>query len=283
MKNEHRRRFRFDWLVFMMLGLVAIAAMGCSSSDSDSSSAVLKGKFLDSTVEGIEYSTDSQSGVTDPDGTFNYEEGETVTFSIGGITVGQVQGQSIITPVDLSQGVENNSKAVNISRFLLTLDDDDNPDNGIAITEDVRKAAENLTINFDSGIGDFESDHAVIQAIASLTALTASGQRTLVSAETAQTHLRNTLAGIDNDEDGYTENEGDCDDSSADVHPGADDICGDGIDQDCSGSDLFCAGSLDADDDGDTYSETAGDCDDTNAAIYPGAEDILRRRHRSEL
>jgi formylglycine-generating enzyme required for sulfatase activity len=35
---------------------------------------------------------------------------------------------------------------------------------------------------------------------------------------------------------------GDCDDSSAAVNPGATDICGDGTDQDCSGSDLVCAG-----------------------------------------
>jgi hypothetical protein len=45
---------------------------------------------------------------------------------------------------------------------------------------------------------------------------------------------------IDHDDDGYTENQGDCDDYDASVHPGATEICGDGIDQDCSGSDLVC-------------------------------------------
>ena len=46
--------------------------------------------------------------------------------------------------------------------------------------------------------------------------------------------------GIDNDGDGYTENQGDCDDNDASIYPGAPEICGDGIDQDCNGSDLNC-------------------------------------------
>jgi MYXO-CTERM domain-containing protein len=44
----------------------------------------------------------------------------------------------------------------------------------------------------------------------------------------------------DADGDGVTVGEGDCDDTSASVYPGAPERCGDGIDQDCSGSDLAC-------------------------------------------
>jgi hypothetical protein len=40
---------------------------------------------------------------------------------------------------------------------------------------------------------------------------------------------------VDDDEDGYTENEGDCDDTDPDVNPGADEVPDDGIDNDCDG------------------------------------------------
>ncbi len=41
-------------------------------------------------------------------------------------------------------------------------------------------------------------------------------------------------ADVDNDKDGYTENQGDCNDDNADIHPGADEICGDVIDNNCN-------------------------------------------------
>ena len=47
-------------------------------------------------------------------------------------------------------------------------------------------------------------------------------------------------------------------------------VCGDGMDQDCDGSDLACPL---ADRDGDDFAEDV-DCDDNDPAINPGAEDI---------
>ena len=77
-------------------------------------------------------------------------------------------------------------------------------------------------------------------------------------------------AAVDDDGDGFTENEGDCDDTDASIHPGATEICGDGIDQDCDGSDLSCTA---VDNDGDGYTEDQGDCNDNNADIHPGASE----------
>jgi len=44
----------------------------------------------------------------------------------------------------------------------------------------------------------------------------------------------------------YVADNTDCDDSNASVNPGATEVCGDGIDQDCNGNDLFCTGGWDS-------------------------------------
>jgi hypothetical protein len=63
----------------------------------------------------------------------------------------------------------------------------------------------------------------------------------------------------------------DCNDGDAAIHPGAAEICGDLIDQDCAGGDLSC---LDVDNDGDGQTENAGDCDDADPANFSGNPEI---------
>ncbi len=79
----------------------------------------------------------------------------------------------------------------------------------------------------------------------------------------------------DADGDGYAasgysggaEGGGDCDDTDADVSPGAAEIWYDGVDTDCDE-----ASDNDADADGfDSESEGGGDCDDSDALVFPSA------------
>ena len=58
----------------------------------------------------------------------------------------------------------------------------------------------------------------------------------------------------DIDQDGYSEEEGDCNDYDGTINPGATEVCGDGIDQDCDGQDLDC------DTDGDGINDPADNC-----------------------
>lgn len=92
----------------------------------------------------------------------------------------------------------------------------------------------------------------------------------------------------DEDGDGYDAVDScaggtDCDDSDPSVHPDAEDVCGNGVDEDCSGSDATCGdvgpdtGSC-TDNDNDGYGEEGGcmgmDCDDNNPTRHPGAEEV---------
>ncbi|MCP4870258.1 MAG: hypothetical protein GY898_16250, partial [Proteobacteria bacterium] len=81
----------------------------------------------------------------------------------------------------------------------------------------------------------------------------------------------------DDDGDGQSECQGDCDDAEAMTYPEAPELC-DGADNDCNGLDDMgnpgVAGE-EADDDGDGQSECQGDCDDSDAMTYPGAPEGL--------
>lgn len=72
---------------------------------------------------------------------------------------------------------------------------------------------------------------------------------------------------VDRDHDGHLWCQDDCDDTRADVHPGAVDVKGDRVDNDCDG-----ANGQDADRDGYEATATKGDdCDDRDPLVHPGA------------
>ena len=75
----------------------------------------------------------------------------------------------------------------------------------------------------------------------------------------------------DFDEDGFTEEEGDCDDNRYERNPDAPEIYNE-IDDNCDG--VIDEGTDAHDDDGDGYTEIQGDCDDADSEVSPDAEEI---------
>ena len=82
----------------------------------------------------------------------------------------------------------------------------------------------------------------------------------------------------DQDQDGFTVEEGDCDDTNAEVSPEGSEGAGwpaatpDGLDNDCNG--VTDDGTSAYDDDGDGLSEGQGDCDDLRPTVGPGQPEV---------
>lgn len=127
---------------------------GCSGSDSapttttTTTPTAVSGLFLDAEVEGLTFTTDSGiTGQTDANGTYNYLPGEQVSFSVGGVNIGTVDGAPKCTPFDFA------AASTNIARFLQSLDADGDPTNGIDIVA-ANTALAGTTVTSDAFLGD---------------------------------------------------------------------------------------------------------------------------------
>lgn len=160
--------------------------------------AVQTGNFIDSAVHGMAYAYGDVTSMTDEQGAFEYSGEVPVDFSVGDILLGSAAGDAIVTPVELVPGADDETHATvtNIARFLQTLDDDGDPENGIVITDAVHAMAEGESVNFQQSAADFADDGNVQTVVASLTGVTEAGARSLLSAADARAHLRATLLGL---------------------------------------------------------------------------------------
>jgi hypothetical protein len=188
------RAFKRSLLLFPIVTLAACSGGGGSSSSSGTTTQT--GSFIDSPVQGLTYVTGGVSAETGPGGEFSFEAGAEVEFYVGDILVGMATGATVLTPVDLVAGAtdETNDEVTNICRFLQTLDDNEDPSDGILITAQAQASAAGQTLNFAQTPEDF-----TVNAETTIAEITSNS---LVTAGVAQEHfaesLLNSIAGVYN-------------------------------------------------------------------------------------
>jgi hypothetical protein len=162
-KLEMRIRGVLRMTAVLALLLVAGCGSGGSGGGSQSAAGLASGQIIDSLIQGLDYRSNSKSGLTDAQGTFSHGAGETVTFSIGNLDLGTTPGKPIATVVDLVEGATgvNNQRVTNIARFLQSLDSDCNVRNGIQITSQIRAEVSPRVIDFDQSSIAFGSDPVI--------------------------------------------------------------------------------------------------------------------------
>jgi len=178
---------KFTALFLIAAALMMFTFCGCTINND---SNMLKGVLVDSPLGGIDYTSYTYSGITGTDGGFKYFKGYPITFTVGGIELGEaVQPKPVMSLMDLVPDATDvtNPTVTNMARFLQSLDNDHNLSNGIIITKEVKDSLKGRTIDFDQSPDDFTNDSDVKSLFEVL-------GKPLISAEDAQNHFKETLA-----------------------------------------------------------------------------------------
>jgi hypothetical protein len=175
--------------------LAIVSLVGCGGGGGSSGTTTKTGYFIDSAVEGLEYTSGSTSGITGADGSFKYEEGKPVTFKIGSMTLGSLTViNHKVFPVDLVSGAadETDPKVSLMAQILQTLDSDGDASNGITISQTTRRA---ITQAIEVATADPSHTTLIInQLLGSATSdRTVGSTNNLISATNARSHLNSNL------------------------------------------------------------------------------------------
>ncbi len=137
-------------------------------------------------MTGFMYKTNS--GTTNADGSFSYEEGQVCTFSVGGIVLREIDtatmGDNIVFEDD-----------VKTAKFLQTLDNDGNPENGIQVDAEVSNAIASGKVDLQGAIP--QSDEEITKLVAQLQDEVDSYKGEATGEAEAQSHLDDTRSAIE--------------------------------------------------------------------------------------
>jgi uncharacterized protein len=167
-------------------------------------------------IVGLRFETPTCSGLTDHVGTFSYSDGEIITFLIGDVVLGTARGRARLTMADLVARVDGNLAKLadpaltNIARFVQTLNQHDNADDGIVLTPELHAVVGDRAIDFRyrpatlpgapaDPVAAFGKDPVVAQLLDDLSRakiFTDATPRTLVSPAAARNEVRRNVLGI---------------------------------------------------------------------------------------
>ncbi len=137
------------------LSSIAIASLflvGCGEGTSNTSSNISTGYYVDSAIASVDYVCGTQSGTTDIDGKFTFEENKNCTFKVGNIILREVSASTLKDNITI---LEDN---LDTARFLQTLDRDGNATNGIEVSNAVKKLDLNEVPKDDSVLLDMKDE-----------------------------------------------------------------------------------------------------------------------------
>lgn len=152
------------------------------------------GQLLDDKVSGLNYIAGDYKGVTGLNGEFNYTQGDQIQFFVGDIAIGySVEPKETLTYYELAHN--NSFLALNIARFLRSLDDDSLLNNGIQIHKSSHSFTKEKTLDFlSSEWREINVEYSEIeQLVYSITRETFSGSRYLVSANSTYYDLASSF------------------------------------------------------------------------------------------
>jgi uncharacterized protein len=187
-----------------LLLLAAVSAMAQQSSGEKRSGELRTGVFA-GLVIGLKYETPTLSGVTNEKGEFQYRAGEAVTFLVGDVVLGTARGAErmneaqLISRVNGRIGKVKDPALINLARFLQTLDQDGNVENGVTIAPQTHTIVGNRGINLYQSEETFPEDPVWMTLLADLNrsaVFTAERPRETRSAAAARNAVRRNVRGI---------------------------------------------------------------------------------------
>ena len=129
------------------------------------------GRFAGS-VGGLRYETESGSGFTGADGSFEYVEGETISFFLGDTLIGKVKASSLVSALDMVTKNDHPDKLQNLLRVLDAIDADGNASNGVEVTDAADQYLQQFPLQLNNPARIFEGSQVVMGLVNAFTSQT---------------------------------------------------------------------------------------------------------------